>query len=274
MEERERDSRPVTNEQRNTATRPVNTEDTNGHEDSKIHNVNVCILTNDKHNIARSWLQPNRPANRCRCLFVNIQKRGRLEVLPKAHGHSSEQREPPETCTERSYGAMEEREAFGLQSDNTSSSLRAIPSLSPSPPFYSLKKGAVSLINYPPNKSNYLGSSLYLIPSYLHRRSRTREGPVRTLLCTGCAWGRFSSRHPPPPNRASTGMRQNLSWDGENRNLFDPLPCYRNRHSRTVEFRQVIHPVVVGASYHVRPEPPPCELPCCAVLFVEATVVD
>ena len=77
------------------------------------------------------------------------------------------------------------------------------------PPFYILKKGAVSLLNCPPNKSNYLGSSLYLIPSYLHRRSRTREGPVRTRLCTGCAWGRFSSRHPPPPNRASTGMRQN-----------------------------------------------------------------
>ena len=77
------------------------------------------------------------------------------------------------------------------------------------PPFYILKKGAVSLLNCPPNKSNYLGSSLYLIPSYLHRRSRTREGPVRTRLCTGCAWGRFSSRHPPPPNRTSTGMRQN-----------------------------------------------------------------
>ena len=89
---------------------------------------------------------------------------------------------------------MEEREAFGLQSDSSSSSLCAIPSLSPSPSFYCLKKGAVSLLNYPPNKSNYLGSSLYLFPSYLHRRSCTREGPVRTRLSTDCAWGRFSSR--------------------------------------------------------------------------------
>ena len=93
--------------------------------------INICInkMTNKSNN--PQWgagrLQPNRPANRCRCLFVNAQKRGRLEVLPEAHGHSSEQREPPETCTERSYGAMEEREAFGLQSDSTLSSLRAIP---------------------------------------------------------------------------------------------------------------------------------------------------
>ena len=125
------------------------------------------------------------------------RKRGnRMEVLPEAHGRSSEQREPPETCTKESCGAMEnERErSVRIRSDSTSSSLRAIPSLSTSPSFYSFKKGAVSLINYPPNKSNYLGSSLYLIPSYLHRRSRTREGPVRTRLCTDCARGRFSSR--------------------------------------------------------------------------------
>ena len=55
------------------------------------------------------------------------------------------------------------------------------PFLSTSPSFYSFKKGAVSLINYPPNKSNYLGSLLYLILFYIHRRERTREGPVPTL---------------------------------------------------------------------------------------------
>ena len=91
-----------------------------------------------------------------------------------------------------SYGERER--SVRIRSDNTSSSLRAIPSLSTSPSFYSFKKGAVSLINYPPNKPILLGSSLYLIPSYLHRRSRTREGPVRTRLCTDCARGRFSSR--------------------------------------------------------------------------------
>ena len=58
------------------------------------------ILTNNKqqtiiNNGARGRLQPNRPANRCRCMFVNEHKRGRSEVLPEAHGHSSEQREPP-----------------------------------------------------------------------------------------------------------------------------------------------------------------------------------
>ena len=40
------------------------------------------------------------------------RKRGnRMEVLPEAHRRSSEQREPPETCTKESCGDMEnERE--------------------------------------------------------------------------------------------------------------------------------------------------------------------
>ena len=54
-------------------------------------------------------------------------------------------------------------------------------SLSYSASVYSFKEGAVSLINYPPNKSNYLGSLLYLILYYIHQRARTREGPVPTL---------------------------------------------------------------------------------------------
>ena len=110
-------------------------------------------------------------------------KGNRLEVLPKAHGHSSEQREPPKTCTKRSYGFMENEGERSIRSAIRQHFVLSTrdPLLSPSPSLYILKKGAVSLINYPPNKSNYLGSSLYLIPSYLHRRSRTREGPVRTL---------------------------------------------------------------------------------------------
>ena len=60
--------------------------------------INICInkMTNSNN---PQWgagrLKPNRLANRCRCLFVNAHKRGRSEVLPEAHGHSSEQREPP-----------------------------------------------------------------------------------------------------------------------------------------------------------------------------------
>ena len=55
---------------------------------------------------------------------------------------------------------------------------------------------------------------------------------------------------------------------------FDPLPSHPHRHSRAVELRQVLCSVVVIALYHVRPEPPSCELPCCPVLVVEAVVVD
>ena len=65
-------------------------------------------------------------------------------------------------------------------SDSTSSSLMRDPFLSMSPSFYSFKKGAISLINYPPNKSNHLGSPLYLILYYIHKGARTREEPVHT----------------------------------------------------------------------------------------------
>ena len=104
----------------------------------KDANVNVCILTNDKHNIARSRLQPNRPANRCRCLFVNAQKRGRLEVPPEAHGLSSEQREPPETCTEEAMelGRKTEREASGFGPTALRPLYPRAPSPSSSPSFY------------------------------------------------------------------------------------------------------------------------------------------
>ena len=76
---------------------------------------------------------------------------------------------------------MKEREAFGFGPTTLRPLQRSIPFLPASPSFYSFKKGAVSLINYPPNKSNYLGSLLYLILFYIHRRARTREGPVPTL---------------------------------------------------------------------------------------------
>ena len=72
------------------------------------------------------------------------RKRGyRMEVLPEAHGRSSEQREPPETCTKESCRAMEnERErSVRIRSDSTSSSLRAmIPFSSSSPSFYRARR--------------------------------------------------------------------------------------------------------------------------------------
>ena len=75
----------------------------------------------------------------------------------------------------------EQRRSVRFRSDNTSSSSMRDPFSPRLPLFYCFKKGAVSLINYPPNKSNYLGSPLYLILYYIHQRARTREGPVPTL---------------------------------------------------------------------------------------------
>ena len=46
------------------------------------------------------------------------------------------------------------------------------------PLLYPLQKGAVSLINYLPTESNYLGSTLYLLLDSIQQRVCTREGPV------------------------------------------------------------------------------------------------
>ena len=109
--------------------------------------------------------------------------------------------EPRKKCRERSVR---------IWSDSTSSSLCArIPFLPRLPPFIGYEGSHSALKSYLP----YLTTSD--LPMYLDR-SCVREEPVPTLRSTDCACGRFSSRHPPPPNRASTGMRK-LSWDGENR---------------------------------------------------------
>ena len=109
-----------------------------------------------------------------------------------------------------------------------------------------------------------------------------------------------------PPNRASTDMCQNrllLEKTGPSLSLvlriiihsepvvvaiqfvrvrlslvslferFDPFPGHQYRHPRPVELREMVGPVVVGASHHVRPEPPPCELLHRLVLVVEAIVI-
>ena len=60
-------------------------------------------------------------------MSVRLRTKGdRMEVLPEAHGRSSKQREPSETCTKE---AMENGggEASGLRSDNTSSSTTRDP---------------------------------------------------------------------------------------------------------------------------------------------------
>ena len=124
-------------------------------------------------------------------------QRDTTEVLPEAHGRSSKQREPPpKTCTEKSYGAREKNRerSVRIRSDSTSSSLRARSPLPPCLPPFIGQEGSRSGINFLPTESTYLGSSMYLILSYIQHRACVREEPVPTLWCTDCACGRFSSR--------------------------------------------------------------------------------
>ena len=78
--------------------------------------------------------------------------------------HNGEGPEYASTC----QVTQEQRRSVRFRSDNTSSS-SMLDTLSPRLPlFYSFKKGAVSLINYLPTESNYLGSPLYLILYSIH----------------------------------------------------------------------------------------------------------
>ena len=107
---------------------------------------------------------------------------------------------------QKTENEREEREApnrFG----STSSSPREMSSSSPSSPFYSSKRDR-SAFKSSPTKSNRFDPRLYLTRPYVLLGTHAREEPVPAPWCSNSLRGRFSSRHPPPPNRASTGMRQ------------------------------------------------------------------
>ena len=142
----------------------------------------IYILTNDKQQIARSRLQPNRPANRCRCLLVSAKGETGWRCCRKHTGVPQSSASLPETCTEESCRAMEnERErSVWIRSDSTSSSLRAIPPFFPPrlPPFIG-QEGSRLGINFLPTESNYLGSS-YVPNSLLYTTKNVharRAGP-------------------------------------------------------------------------------------------------
>ena len=104
----------------------------------------------------------NRPANRCRCLFASIHKKGsRSEVLPDALGRSSKQREPPRNL-HRKLWSKKGREirvrSVRNQFGSTSSSLREISSSSSSSSFYSSRRSRSAFNSYLP----YLTASILL----------------------------------------------------------------------------------------------------------------
>ena len=101
----------------------------------KDTNVNICVLTNDKKTTeCTNRLQPNRPANRCRCLFVCAPKGIGWRCCRKHTGVPRSSASLPKTCREET---MENGrgEASPFRSDSTSSSIsrdpphRASPSL-------------------------------------------------------------------------------------------------------------------------------------------------
>ena len=104
----------------------------------------------------------NRPANRCRCLFASIHKKGsRSEVLPDALGRSSKQREPPRNLHRKLWSrkGREIRErSVRNQFGSASSSLCEIPSSSSSSSFYSSRRSRSAFNSYLP----YLTASILL----------------------------------------------------------------------------------------------------------------
>ena len=84
-----------------------------------------------------------------------------MEVLPEAHGRSSEQREPPRKPAHKKameLGRKTEREASGF-GPTALRPLYARSLLLPRLPPFIGQEGSRSHINFPPTESNYLGST-------------------------------------------------------------------------------------------------------------------
>ena len=65
-----------------------------------------------------------------------------MEILPKAHGRSTEQNQPPENLRKKAMENDREEE-FGPQSDSTSFPLMRDPSLLRLPLFYNSRRETV-----------------------------------------------------------------------------------------------------------------------------------
>ena len=88
-------------------------------------------------------------------------------MLPEAHGRSSKQREPPETCREEQQRTDREEKRSVLVGQHFVLLNARLFSLR-LPLLYSVKKGAVSLIYFLPTESNYPDMPSYLILYYIH----------------------------------------------------------------------------------------------------------
>ena len=165
--------------------------------------INICINTMTNKSNNSQWgagrLQPNRLANRCRCLFVDAQKGlqdGGVVGSTRAFLRAARASPKPAHTKAMELGKEKQREKrpdsvrqhFVLSTRERSLNPPCLP------PFIG-QEGSRSGINFLPTESTYLGSSMYLILSYIQHRACVREEPVPMLWCTDCACGRFSSRH-------------------------------------------------------------------------------
>ena len=151
----------------------------------------MYILTNDKQNKEHDSVITEQAGKQMPMPARQRERGYRMEVLPEAHGRSSDQREPPpKTCTQESYGAREkDRErSVRIRSDSTSSSLCARELFPPHLPPFIDQEGSRSGINFLPTKSNYLGST-YVPNSLLYTTKNVRArraGPRCRGIPRGC----------------------------------------------------------------------------------------
>ena len=155
----------------------------------------------------------------------------KMEILPEAHGRSTEQNQPLENLRKRKLWRTTEKKSSVTVRQHFVLTNARYPSLPRLPLFYSSRREAVSPVyitlilclfgqrysSILPTEYCYLGFDFCTYLSTIQQRACPRVRAGSHTLYTVCAWGRFSSRHPPPPNRASTGMRQNWVPAGENR---------------------------------------------------------
>ena len=141
--ERERETLTHVWTKKHTGKRAVYAEDTSGARDrAKEHEymyINEYMQTNQTVTTDQAG---ETDADACSPMHTGDT----MEVLPEAHGRSSEQHEPPETCRKESYGERQ-RGSVRLRSDNTSSSQFTIPFSHRLPLFYSSRRGRLHRIN-------------------------------------------------------------------------------------------------------------------------------
>ena len=129
----------------------------------KDTNVYVYINQRQTDNEVHEWLQPNRPANKCQCLFVSAKGEIGWRCCRKHTGVPQSTASLPKPARKRAVELwrMKEREASGFSPTALRPLYTRYP-LSPRLPLFIEQEGSRLGINFLPTESNYLGSSYVL----------------------------------------------------------------------------------------------------------------